>query len=66
MTVWMKVTRDKYELPVAVADTAGELARKVGVDSHVIYTRLRMAKQKGIRCIYVKVEIDEEDTDDCM
>lgn len=27
---YMKVTNDKYRLPVAVADSAGELARIVG------------------------------------
>ena len=26
--IWMMVTTDKYELPMAVADSAGELARK--------------------------------------
>ncbi|MCQ2369241.1 MAG: hypothetical protein MJ007_02055 [Paludibacteraceae bacterium] len=57
----MRVSRDKYELPEAVADTAGELARKLGVNTNVIYTRYRIAKEKGIRCVYVKVEIDEDD-----
>lgn len=27
MNIWMKVTRDKYQLPLAVADSASELAR---------------------------------------
>lgn len=28
---WMRVTKDKYELPIAVGDTAEELAKLVGV-----------------------------------
>ena len=32
MTLYMKVTRDEYELPVAVAETKAELARMLGVE----------------------------------
>ena len=30
MTLYLKVTKDKYELPVAVADSKKELARMLG------------------------------------
>ena len=30
MYIWMMVTRDKYELPLAIADTARELAEMTG------------------------------------
>ena len=30
MFVWMAVTKDKYELPIAAADTAKELAEMIG------------------------------------
>lgn len=30
MTLYIKVTQDKFELPIAVADTARELADMVG------------------------------------
>ena len=30
MDVWLYVTRDEYELPLIVADTSAELARKLG------------------------------------
>ena len=30
--VWMKVSKDEYELPLEIADTAAELARKCGVN----------------------------------
>ena len=55
--IWMRVTRDKYELPVAVADTAEELARIVGVNPHTIF---KSRKKSGSRSIYKKVEIEEE------
>ena len=37
ITIWMKVTDDKYELPVAVADTAEELARIVGLGAVTLF-----------------------------
>lgn len=58
MTLYMKVTRDKYELPIAVADTKAELARIVGVSLSSISHSLR---GPGIRKAYVEVEVDDED-----
>lgn len=36
-TVYMQVTHDKYELPLAVADTVVELSRICGVSTNAIY-----------------------------
>ena len=36
MIVWMKVTKDKYELPVAIADSCKELAEIVGKTSNTV------------------------------
>lgn len=61
MTIWMKVTKDKYELPVAVADSASELARKLGCNVNTIYSamsHIRTGRNKG--SIYKKVEIEDE------
>ena len=33
---WMRVTKDKYELPIAVGDTSEELAKLVGVKAATI------------------------------
>ena len=55
MTLYMKTTRDKYEFPIAVADTARELAEMVGTSQSVIYSSISH-KHKG----YCKVEIEEE------
>ena len=61
MTVWMVVTKDKYELPVAIADTSKELAKICGV-SHVTIkmgaARYRTGKVKNSR--YRKVVIDDD------
>ena len=56
----MQVTRDKYELPVAVADTETELARKVGVKRSSIHGAIANAKRRNqSRCIYVRVPVEE-------
>ncbi len=60
--VWMQVTRDKYELPVAVADTAVELARIVGTNSNNVRSavaHVNRGDKKWSR--FVRVEIDEND-----
>ena len=59
MTLWMEVTMDEYELPVAVASSAEELARKNGKTRHNIYSAIYKAKVRGYRSKYVKVEVEE-------
>ena len=36
--LWMAVTADEYELPLAVEDTAAELARRLGVSENTVRT----------------------------
>ena len=59
MTIYMKVTNDEYELPLAVADSAASLANRLGINPCVIYRSLN--SKNGI---YVKVEIDDWEDDD--
>jgi len=61
MKLYLKVTRDKYELPVAVADTQAELARMCGVSPSSIASALCLMRQ-GVykRPIYREVEVDDE------
>lgn len=57
--VWLLITTDKYELPLAVADTAVELAGMLGVSPHSIvsyYSRYTTGKLKS--CKYRKVKIN--------
>ena len=60
MTLYMKVTRDKYELPVAVAETKAELARMLGIKRENVRTAFSHAK-KFKNPTYVVVEVDDED-----
>lgn len=62
--VWLKVTADRYELPVAVAETGAELARICGKSENNVYNTINKAKQLGHRCQYIRVEV-EEDEDEC-
>lgn len=56
--VYMAVTKDKYELPIAVADTTAELAKLVGVSRNAINSAISHAKKKGFNSCYVKVVIE--------
>lgn len=38
--VYMKISRDKYELPLAVANSATELARICGLKPRRLYLRI--------------------------
>lgn len=61
MTVWMLVTKDKYELPVIIAETSTELARMCGVNNRtVISGALRSKSGKVKKSRYIKVEIDDD------
>lgn len=64
--VWMKVTSDRLQLPVAVADTAKELAAMIGLTTpNSIYSSLSRAEEKRkkgrqVRSRYIKVEVEDE------
>ena len=57
--IWMKITKDEYELPVAVADTAVELAKMVCVPVDSIYSATSRRRNHGDKSGYVKVEVEE-------
>ena len=60
MHVYIAVTKDKYELPVAVADTAPELARMLGVETNTIYScisHMKAGQQKSSK--YYKIDIGD-------
>lgn len=59
--VYMKVTNDKYELPIYVCDSINELSKKTNVKQ----SSLRMAiyqskKSKNKKCIYQQVRLEDE------
>jgi hypothetical protein len=60
----MKVSRDKYELPEAVAGTVKELALLLGIKENTVIHYFHLQRKYGMNCGYVKVEIDEEEDDE--
>lgn len=59
--IYMKVTRDKYELPLAVADSPANLARILGLkNANKINSAISHSIHEGRKSVYVKVVIDEE------
>ena len=59
--VYMKVSKDKYRLPVAIADSPKELAELCGSTRNTILSAISKAKQRKQNSIYLKVEIDDEE-----
>ena len=53
--LYLAVTNDKYELPIAVADSASELAKMLGLSVYTIYTGV-CREAKNVRKI-VKAEV---------
>ena len=58
MNIWMYVTDDEYELPMAVADTCAELAKLVGVTTNAIRLDRYRARLNGNKSRFVKVTVD--------
>ena len=66
MKVYMIVTADEYELPLAVRDTVVEIASLLGkfvedVRSMISRKTVSLTTYNGYRYKIVKVDIDEED-----
>ena len=61
MTIYMKVTKDRYSLPVAVADSPKELAALCGVSPNAIYLGLSHEKRGDWKSPYVKVVVDDDE-----
>lgn len=61
MTVWAKVTHDKYEHIIAIADTQRLLAMKLGIDVNVIASSMSHSRKLGRWTPYRKIEIEEDE-----
>ena len=63
MILWIKVTNDEYELPVAVADSLEELAQMCGIKKESIIQMLsRVKHHKYLKwSCYRRVEIEEDE-----
>lgn len=59
-TLWLMVTLDKYELPLAVAESASELAKIAGVSKNTVMASVSHVKHgRKKRSKYIKVEVDD-------
>lgn len=62
MYLWAAIDpRDKYERIVAVADSADELAEKLGITRNAIYIHRSLVKRGMLRERYLKIEIPDDD-----
>lgn len=59
MTLYLRLTKDKYELPLAVAESAEELASELGVTVNCVRSALSK-KSKG----WAKIEVEEDPEDE--
>lgn len=57
--VYMLVTKDRFELPLAVADSVTELARMVGVHQATISKSINTRRKSRYVRVYVDLEEDE-------
>ena len=62
MILYIAVARDKYQLPMAVAETIEELARMIGASNSTIRSHLYKVKSGIVKKPrYEKVVIEEDD-----
>lgn len=61
--VFMMVTKDKYELPLAVADTRKELGRMIGVSPITIANSITRARNNGQKSQYIRVDFTDNNID---
>ena len=59
MRLYVKTTRDKYELPVAVSESPTELAKMLGTSAAVVSSSISH-RRRG----WAVVEVDPEDVDE--
>lgn len=61
MKVYMAVTADEYELPVAVVDSAAELAEIYGMTKGSVLSALtRESQRKNTKRKFIRLEIEED------
>lgn len=63
--VYMAVTKDEYELPIAVADSGPELSRMLGLKDNTVTQQIWHCAKRGWRCQYKKIYIGDERSDIC-
>lgn len=61
--VFMMITKDRYELPLAVADTRRELGRMLGVSPVTIANSITRARNNGQKSQYIRVDFPDGNMD---
>lgn len=62
MTLYLAVSADKYEFPIAVADSARELERMLGLGRGTVISHISKVRQGGLKKQkYLRIEIDDEE-----
>lgn len=56
MKLYLKVTKDKYELPIAVAESPRELAKMTGDDAKSISKYIWMGSK-----VYHRIEVEDDE-----
>lgn len=60
--VWMQISKDKYELPIFVAETAQELADICGVSVNTVQSAVcRNEHGEYEKSQYIKVRVEDDD-----
>lgn len=59
--VYIMVTKDEYELPLAIANSAEELARIVGTTKIAVHSGASRFARKGVWSRFRKVVIPDDD-----
>lgn len=60
MTYYMAITKDKYELPLAVGDSMKELAEMLGISPDAIWIAIKRTAKDGKQRGFCKVVIQNE------
>ena len=58
--VYMEVTQDEYELPVAIADSAGQLAEMRGTTKATIFSLISHEKAGVCKSKFKRIEIEDD------
>ena len=64
MKIWIEVSKDAYELPIAIADTAKELAATCGTSLKMVTKSasiMNSGHNCGHFCRYRSIKVDDDD-----
>lgn len=59
-SVWLELSKDKYKLPVVVANSAEELSKKTGAGLSNIYSQACKNRRNGYEGRFIEVILDDE------